>query len=131
MGGTAGTAAAILLAEAGVAVDLLELKPDITALGSGITLQGNALRVVRRLGVWEDVQREGHSHNRLALRAPGADATILVELDVERTGGPDLPATVGMYRPTLAHILMDRAVATGVKVRTGTTLPNSHRTAPR
>jgi 2-polyprenyl-6-methoxyphenol hydroxylase-like FAD-dependent oxidoreductase len=46
---------------------------------------------------------------------------VLVELDVERTGGPDLPATVGMYRPKLARILMDRAVATGVKVRTGTT----------
>jgi 2-polyprenyl-6-methoxyphenol hydroxylase-like FAD-dependent oxidoreductase len=120
-GGTAGTAAAILLAEAGVAVDLVELKPDITALGSGITLQGNALRVLRRLGVWEDVQREGHSHNRLTLRAPDAEATVLVELDVERTGGPDLPATVGMYRPKLARILMDRAVATGVKVRTGTT----------
>lgn len=120
-GGTAGTAAAILLAEAGVAVDLVELKPDITALGSGITLQGNALRVLRRLGVWEDVQREGHSHNRLGLRAPDADATVLVELDVERTGGSDLPATLGMYRPTLARILMDRATATGVKVRTSTT----------
>ncbi|TXS38844.1 FAD-dependent monooxygenase [Streptomyces sp. OR43] len=120
-GGTAGTAAAILLAEVGVAVDLVELKPDITALGSGITLQGNALRVLRRLGVWDDVQREGHSHNRLALRAPDAEATVLVELDVERTGGPDLPATVGMYRPALARILMDRAVATGVKVRTSTT----------
>jgi 2-polyprenyl-6-methoxyphenol hydroxylase-like FAD-dependent oxidoreductase len=120
-GGTAGTATAILLAEAGVAVDLVELKPDITALGSGITLQGNALRVLRRLGVWEDVKREGHSHNHLALRAADAAAGVIVKLDVERTGGPDLPATVGMYRPALARILMDRVVAMGVKVRTGTT----------
>ena len=33
--GIAGTAAAILLAEAGVAVDLVEVKPEATALGSG------------------------------------------------------------------------------------------------
>ena len=43
--GLAGTAAAIHLAQGGVAVDLVEVKPEATALGSGITLQGNALRV--------------------------------------------------------------------------------------
>ena len=39
--------------QAGVAVDLVEIKPDVAALGSGITLQGNALRELqgpRRLG---------------------------------------------------------------------------------
>ncbi|MEO6089775.1 MAG: FAD-dependent oxidoreductase, partial [Umezawaea sp.] len=51
-GGAAGTATAILLAERGVAVDLVEVKPDATTTGSGITLQGNALRVLRQLGVW-------------------------------------------------------------------------------
>ena len=51
--GAAGTAAAILLAEGGVAVDLIDIKPRADAAGSGITLQGNALRVLRRLGVWD------------------------------------------------------------------------------
>ena len=46
-GGLAGTAAAIQLARHGVAVDLIEVKPDIAAIGSGITLQGNALRELR------------------------------------------------------------------------------------
>ena len=52
-GGLAGAATAIHLADAGVAVDLIEIKPDVAALGSGITLQGNALRELRgarRLG---------------------------------------------------------------------------------
>ncbi len=53
--GVAGAASAILLAEQGVAVDVVELKADISAIGSGITLQGNALRVLRQLGVWEQV----------------------------------------------------------------------------
>ena len=39
-----------------------------------------------------------------------------------RTGGPDLPATVGMYRPALARILTEAAAAAGAKLRYGTTV---------
>lgn len=117
--GAAGTAAAILLAEQGVAVDLVEITPDLATRGSGITLQGNALRVLRQLGVWPEVEREGYGFSKLGLRAP--DGTLLTEFPDLRTGGDDLPATVGMHRPALARILTDRARAVGVKVRTGTT----------
>jgi 2-polyprenyl-6-methoxyphenol hydroxylase-like FAD-dependent oxidoreductase len=120
-GGAAGTAAAILLAEGGVSVELIDIKPDVGALGSGITLQGNALRVLRQLGVWDRVQEHGYGFNTLGLRAPDPNGTLIAELDDIRTGGPDLPATMGMYRPTLARILVDRAVEAGAKVRFGTT----------
>lgn len=119
--GAAGAATAILLAERGVSVDLVEVKPDISAVGSGITLQGNALRVLEQLGVWDDVRREGFAFSTLGLRAPNADGSLVVELDDVLTGGPDLPGTVGMYRPTLARILLERATAAGAKVRYGTT----------
>ncbi|MGS0684300.1 FAD-dependent monooxygenase [Nakamurella sp. GG22] len=117
--GLAGCAAAIRLAEAGVSVELIDVKPDVAAVGSGITLQGNALRALNRLGVWDTVQRKGYAFNTLGLRAPDANGTLLVELDDVRTGGPDLPATAGMYRPDLARILIDRAVDVGAKVRFG------------
>ncbi len=120
-GGAAGTATAILLAQAGVAVDLVEVKPDIAAVGSGITLQGNALRVLRSLGVWEGVQRAGCAFDSVGLRAPDSAGTLLVEIPDVRTGGPDLPATLGMPRAQLAHLLLKRAVEVGVKVRFGTT----------
>ena len=119
--GTAGTATAILLAERGVSVDLVEAKPDLAALGSGITLQGNALRVLRDLGVWEQVRAEGYPYDTLGLRAPDPAGSLLVELEDHRTGGPELPATMGMYRPALALILLERAVAAGAKVRFGVT----------
>ena len=119
-GGAAGSAVAILLAEAGVAVDLAEIKPDVSAVGSGITVQGNALRVLRQLGVWDEVAAAGYAFNTLGLRAP--DGTLLVEMEDARTGGPDLPATVGMYRPTLARILMGKAAAAGAKLRYATTV---------
>ncbi|MEU4695049.1 FAD-dependent monooxygenase [Actinoplanes sp. NPDC023714] len=118
-GGAAGAAAAILLAEGGVAVDLVDVKPDVAALGSGITLQGNALRVLRELGVWDQVRSEGFAFDTLGIRAPDPAGTLVAELTDIRTGGPDLPATLGMYRPALARILIDRAGAAGVKVRFG------------
>ncbi|GAA4601777.1 2-polyprenyl-6-methoxyphenol hydroxylase-like FAD-dependent oxidoreductase [Actinoplanes octamycinicus] len=119
-GGAAGAAAAILLAEGGVAVDLIDLKPDVAALGSGITLQGNALRVLRRLGVWDRIRTEGYPFDTLGLRAPDPAGTLIAELTDIRTGGPDLPATLGMYRPTFAGILIKRAAEVGVAVRFGT-----------
>src|SRR6516164_7529822 len=105
--GAAGCAAAILFARDGAAVDLIEIKPDVSALGSGITVQGNALRVLRQLGVWDEVAAAGYAFNTVGLRAP--DGTLLVEMEDVRTGGPDLPATIGMYRPALARILTDAA----------------------
>ncbi|MFC7340147.1 FAD-dependent monooxygenase [Saccharopolyspora griseoalba] len=115
--GSAGCATAILLAEGGWQVDLVEIKPAVTAIGSGITLQGNALRVLRRLGVWERVRASGFAFDDLGLRAP--DGELLAEFDDVRTGGPDLPATLGTYRPELARALVERAREVGVRVRFG------------
>ena len=119
-GGAAGSAAAILFARDGAAVDLIDIKPDLSALGSGITVQGNALRALRQLGVWDEVATAGYAFNTLGLRTP--DGTLLVEMEDVRTGGPDLPATVGMYRPALARILTEAAAAAGAKLRYGTTV---------
>lgn len=119
-GGVAGTAAAILLAEGGVSVDIFETKPDLSALGSGITLQGNALRVFDQLGIWPSVEAEGYGFDVLGIRAPGPDATVLAQIPDQRTGGEKYPATVGMYRPDLARILFERAESVGVAVHFGT-----------
>jgi 2-polyprenyl-6-methoxyphenol hydroxylase-like FAD-dependent oxidoreductase len=120
--GVAGTTAAILLAEGGVDVDVFERKPDLSALGSGITLQGNALRVFDRLGVWEQVKEAGYSFNQTGLRAPGPDAAVIAQIPDARTGGPEYPAVAGMYRPDLARILADRATELGARIHYGTTV---------
>jgi 2-polyprenyl-6-methoxyphenol hydroxylase-like FAD-dependent oxidoreductase len=117
--GVAGLATAILLAEGGVDVHVYEAKPALDALGSGITLQGNALRAFDRLGVWPQVRAQSYAFDVLGLRAPGPEARVLVEMPDDRTGGPDYPATVGMYRPDLAAILLDRAEALGATITFG------------
>ncbi|MEU2438635.1 FAD-dependent oxidoreductase [Streptomyces rubradiris] len=118
-GGAAGNAATVLLRRAGIAVDLVEAKDDWNATaGSGITLQGNALRVLRELGVWERVKESGFGFDSVGITA--VDGTVLhVARDV-RTGGDDLPATVGMQRPRLQRILIDAVRACGARVRLGT-----------
>ncbi len=119
-GGAAGSAATILLRRAGIDVDLVEAKDDWNATaGSGITLQGNALRVLRELGVWDEVKASGFTFGSVGITAP--DGTVLhVQRDL-RTGGDDLPATVGMRRPRLQQILIDAVRAGGATVRLGTT----------
>lgn len=114
--GAAGLAAAIRLARAGVEVDLYEHKNELSATGSGITLQGNALRVFDDLGIWESVRAEGFPFEGLTLRAPGPGAPVVAELPEVKTGGPGYPAAMGMYRPDLAAIMFDAATEAGVRI---------------
>ncbi|ALO98478.1 Putative oxidoreductase [Streptomyces hygroscopicus subsp. limoneus] len=119
-GGAAGNAVTVLLRRAGLTVDLIEAKDDWNATaGSGITLQGNALRVLRELGVWERVKASGFAFDSVGITAP--DGTVLHVARDLRTGGDDLPATVGMQRPQLQQILIDAVRAGGATVRLGTT----------
>ena len=111
--GVAGLAAAIQLARAGVKVDVFDAAPELYALGSGISLQGNALRVFDALGAWDDIHEAGYAFEGLTLRAPGPDAPVVAALPDVKTGGPDYPAAMGMPRADLARILADHAQRAG------------------
>ncbi|HET9171943.1 MAG TPA: FAD-dependent oxidoreductase [Actinospica sp.] len=120
-GGTAGNAAAILLRRSGIAVDLIEAKTDWGAgSGSGITVQGNALRVLRELGVWDRVQAAGFAFDEVGLASPDGHV-FHVQRDI-RTGGDDLPATIGMQRAQLQAILIDAVRESGTRVRLDVTV---------
>ncbi|GAB6919748.1 FAD-dependent oxidoreductase [Rhodococcus erythropolis] len=115
--GIAGSAAAIALARGGASVDVVESTQRGYAVGSGITLQGNALRALRELGVWDEVQEHGYGFDTVGIRAPDSQGTLLVEMNDTSTGGPDLPAGMGMERPVLAAILHAAAERAGAKMR--------------
>jgi 2-polyprenyl-6-methoxyphenol hydroxylase-like FAD-dependent oxidoreductase len=120
--GAAGLAAATLLAGAGVQVELVEANPEVSALGSGITLQANALRVLREVGILDQCLVEGADSTRLRLRAPDPQATVLVTMGGDDRGPTDLPNAIGMYRPALAALLTERALDLGVQFRFATTV---------
>ena len=113
--GIAGLAAGIQLAKAGVEVDLFEAKPELGLGGSGISLQGNALRVFDALGAWDEIRAAGFAFEGLNLRAPGPGAPVVAALPDVKTGGADYPAAMGMPRAALARILFTHAEKAGVR----------------
>ncbi len=120
-GGLAGAGVAIRLARAGVAVDLVEVKPDVHALGSGITLQGNALRELDGPRRVESARERGYPFDVTGFRAPDPAGTEMFAVPDAKTGGPDYPAAMGMTRPDLAGLLHEKAAEVGVKLRYATT----------
>lgn len=118
-GGIGGMAAAISLAERGVAVDLIDLDPDWRVYGAGITITGPTLRAYRRLGLLDEIKQAGAITNKTRLFR--FDGTHLHDLD-EPVIEEGLPATGGIMRPVLHRIMQARVRALGIPVRLGLTV---------
>jgi len=119
-GGITGSMLTIGLARRGVDVELAEISQVWTGIGHGITMQGNALLALRKVGVLDEVLAQGVPFENVRMR--NADGSLIVELTTPRTGGPDLPATFGSLRSSLQAILCRAAYASGARVRLGTTV---------
>ncbi|WP_433170898.1 FAD-dependent monooxygenase [Actinoallomurus sp. CA-150999] len=116
-GGITGSVLALALARRGVDVELAEISPRWFGVGHGITLQGNALKALRAVGVLDRVLAHAVPFDLLRLR--DADGSLIVELPTPRTGGDDLPATAGALRSDLQDTLCEAVRAAGVRVRLG------------
>ena len=119
-GGITGSVLSLALAKRGVSVDLVELSPVWRGVGHGITVQGNALAALAKVGVLDEVLSRGVPFNQLRMRQ--ADGTLIAEVPTPRTGGPELPATLGALRSDLQDVLCQRVYAAGVTVRLGLTV---------
>lgn len=119
-GGITGSVLSLALAQRGVDVDLVELAPQWFGVGHGITIQGNALKVLRSVGVLDRVLAHAVTFDHLRLLR--ADGELVVQLETARTGGPDLPPTAGALRSDLQDALCEAVYAQGVQVRLGLTV---------
>lgn len=118
-GGIGGMATAISLAERGVAVDLIDIDPDWRVYGAGITITGPTLRAYRRLGLLDAIKAEGAITNKTRLFR--FDGTHMLDLD-EPVIEEGLPATGGIMRPKLHHIMQARVRELDIPVRLGLTV---------
>lgn len=118
-GGIGGMAAAISLAERGVKVEVIDLDPDWKVYGAGITITGPTLRAYKHLGMVGDIAEQGAITN--GSRMFVFNGTHLRDLD-EPAIEDDLPATGGIMRPVLHHIMQDRIRALDIPVRLGLTV---------
>lgn len=116
-GGITGSVLSLALAQRGADVELVEISPQWFGVGHGITLQGNALKALRSVGVLERVLERAVPFDIMRLRR--ADGGLIVQLDTPHTGGPDLPSTAGALRADLQGALCDAVFAHGVTVRLG------------
>ena len=119
-GGITGSVLSLALASRGVRVDLVEISPVWHGVGHGITVQGNALAALAKVGVLDEILKRGVPFDQLRMRQ--ADGSLIAEVPTPRTGGPTLPATLGALRSDLQAVLCERVYAAGVNVRLGLTV---------
>ncbi|OIJ62663.1 FAD-dependent monooxygenase [Streptomyces mangrovisoli] len=116
-GGITGSVLCLALAQRGAEVELVEISPQWFGVGHGITLQGNALKALRSVGVLDRVLKRAVPFDLMRLRR--ADGGLITELPTPHTGGPDLPSTAGALRSDLQDALCEAVRAHGVTVRLG------------
>ena len=118
-GGIGGMAAAIRFAELGNAVDLVDLDPEWRVYGAGITITGPTLRAYQRLGLLDAIKAHGAITTKTRLFR--FDGTHIHDLD-EPVIEEGLPATGGIMRPILHHIMQARVKELPINVRLGLTI---------
>jgi len=113
--GTAGPAAAALLARAGHHVIILERAPSLGPVGAGILLQPVGMSVLHRLGVLDRVLAGGSRVTRLR----GENRRGRVVLDLSYADLRDDLFGLGVQRGLLFTSLLAAARGAGVEIRTG------------
>ncbi|MPY32592.1 hypothetical protein FNH09_15320 [Streptomyces adustus] len=119
-GGIAGGVLALALRKRGIEVVLVDLRTDLGGVGHGITLQGNALKAFKSVGIYDRLAERAYAFDQVRLRQ--ADGSLMVEIDTPPMGGAEVPPTMGALRGDLANIIAADLPAAGVDVRLGTTV---------
>src|ERR1700733_14870495 len=116
-GGIGGLSAALCLARRGADVTVLERSKSFAEVGAGIQLAPNAIRILRELGVLEQITPVAVLPRRLVL-ADAIGGGELTSLDLtdfpDRYGAPYLV----LHRNDLLSALLEGCVASGVRLLT-------------
>lgn len=119
-GGIGGLTAAVAFRRYGVAVDLVELKPDHNVYGVGIIQPNNTLRALDRIGLADACVARGGSFPGWKIFDQNGD--LLMTAPSANGASPNHPAINGITRPILQEILVGAAVQAGAQLRFGVTV---------
>jgi 2-polyprenyl-6-methoxyphenol hydroxylase-like FAD-dependent oxidoreductase len=99
-GGIGGVAAAVALRQAGIEATVYERAPQMREVGAGMMLWPNATRVLREMGLLEDVMTRAGASSHFLVRA--SDGKVLMNIALGRF---DVPA-ICVRRADLLSVLL-------------------------
>ena len=117
--GIGGLGAAAALGQRGVAVDVVDVKPDSAVLGVGINQPGNSLRALDALGVLDEILAVGYAYPGNQFRDWHGE--LIVDLP-SILGDDRVPPNNALTRSNLHGILKRAAERAGAKLRYATTV---------
>ncbi len=120
--GTAGAAAALLLARSGHSVTLFERVPDPGPVGAGIMMQPSGLLVLERLGLADRVLARGAKVDRLFCETSAGRPVLDLRYDALGHG----LYGVGLHRGVLFETLFGALAESHVRVRCGVAIDRVH-----
>jgi 2-polyprenyl-6-methoxyphenol hydroxylase-like FAD-dependent oxidoreductase len=120
--GIAGQTLACALAKRKIRCEIVELKPDFGMAGTGMTIQGIALRAFLDIGVVGDIADAGWHRDKNPIVFTDTQGDVVFEPPERNLVGPGFPAMVAIRRPALHEVLARAVAKSGVPVRMGTTV---------
>ena len=124
--GPAGLATALLLHRDGHRVTMFERFDAPKPIGSGLMMQPTGMSVLMKLGLSEQLSRQGARIDRLVGRT--ANGRSVLDVHYRSLGQPGRFG-IGVHRAALFAILFDEIAAAGISIETGRTIFGSERTA--
>jgi len=118
--GMCGMSLGVALKRAGIDCEIVEIRPNLTEPGTGISLQGPALRALQSVGVLDHciVRGFGYSH----FKACDAVGNVTGTVDLPRLLGPNYPATIGVLRQSVHEVLACELAALAVPIHRSATV---------
>ena len=118
--GMCGMSLGVALRRAGINCEIVEIRPKLTEPGTGISLQGPALRALQTVGVLDHCISRGFGYSYF--KACDAMGNVTGTVDLPRLLGPNYPATIGILRQSVHEVLADELSGLGVPIRLSTTV---------
>jgi 2-polyprenyl-6-methoxyphenol hydroxylase-like FAD-dependent oxidoreductase len=118
--GMCGMSLGVALTRAGIGCEIVEIRPELAEPGTGISLQGPALRALQTLGMLDQCISRGFGYSHF--KACDAMGIVTATVDLPRLLGPNHPATIGILRQSVHEALAGELESLGVSIRLNTTV---------
>src|SRR5262245_14995764 len=115
-----GMSLGVALRRAGINCEIAEIRPTLTEPGTGISLQGPALRALQAVGVLDQCISRGFGYSYF--KACDAMGNVTGTVDLPRLLGADYPATIGILRQSVHEVFAHELSELGVPIRLSTTV---------